>query len=263
LAAFDPSGNSAWSQSRLGLTTTSGRRVIGTDVTYKNGSVYFTGNYTGGGLLWFWNGPFTAYFGGGVSPGGDNHVYVVEYDATSGVGNWVNVTTDCNVANPYDSNHESRGITTDDNGNGFVVGSYLGCMSYLNGGPSSGDLISSFVSPISTNAYTMRMDLSNGDFKTPVNDGSLTSLEELAQQYQPQLAVYPNPSDDQTTVQLQNFDEDMEYHLQMTAVDGKVVRSGKLEKGQKELNVLDFAPGVYIIIVDDGKNTYRTKFVKS
>jgi len=148
--AMDGAANPVWTSAMY--AGVNGAFVKGSGVSFKGNAAYFTGTYTQSNVFFDGAGGTAQnapYIVSGASTS-QIHTYVTSYNDLTGELNWLNVTTDP-VSNT--SMHTSSSITTDNFGNGFVVGGYMGTMGYLNGIPNSGDLVSSG----GQNAFTMRV----------------------------------------------------------------------------------------------------------
>ncbi len=70
--------------------------------------------------------------------------------------------------------------------------------------------------------------------------------------------VYPNPATDQ--VYINNLDNFQEYSI--LNMQGKVVKTGNLSNYQNQVNVETFSPGMYFVILINGRDRYTVKLVK-
>jgi hypothetical protein len=78
------------------------------------------------------------------------------------------------------------------------------------------------------------------------------------------MTLYPNPASDQVTV-LFNADKEASYTLRIADMLGRIIltQNGSAIAGnnQIEINLATFAKGVYIIILDSGDNTQKSRLV--
>ena len=77
----------------------------------------------------------------------------------------------------------------------------------------------------------------------------------------PQIKIFPNPSEDFINVELKSFASNAKY--EMFDIVGKAVASGILRNADNnKINISYLPKGLYFLNVTDGKNTISRKFIK-
>lgn len=73
--------------------------------------------------------------------------------------------------------------------------------------------------------------------------------------------VYPNPTEDQLIIKMENFDG---VNFQLTDAAGKIVREGLLSGTESQVDVADFAPGNYNVVLLLNQEKLKTfKLIKN
>jgi len=95
--------------------------------------------------------------------------------------------------------------------------------------------------------------------KTPCG-GSFSSIINH-QQINPQIKIYPNPSDNFITIEISAFAGAAKY--EMFDMVGRTVNSGSLKSsGKDRINISNLSKGLYFLNITDGKNKFSRKFIK-
>jgi hypothetical protein len=76
------------------------------------------------------------------------------------------------------------------------------------------------------------------------------------------IKVYPNPVSDKLKIDIQNVNSLKSTIISVYDTQGKLLLQQTITKQQTELNISDFAKGIYILKVSDTNNTTISKFVK-
>ncbi|WP_336960247.1 reprolysin-like metallopeptidase [Chryseobacterium contaminans] len=94
------------------------------------------------------------------------------------------------------------------------------------------------------------------DFPVRITDNNPSALRKAIDEKSSEVSIYPNPAE--TFVEVKNLKEAGDYKIY--SADGRLVQEGKLD-GQK-INVASLVKGMYVMTINDGKNTYNTKLIK-
>ena len=74
-----------------------------------------------------------------------------------------------------------------------------------------------------------------------------------------QIEVYPNPSQDKTTI---SGSLSPQSRYKIVTLDGKVMSEGSLPYDSNTIDISNFGRGVYLICIEDNKNKTIKKIVK-
>lgn len=91
-------------------------------------------------------------------------------------------------------------------------------------------------------------------YKTISTTTSVAEIDKL------QFRLYPNPVSDVLHIEVPEGFENAEVYI--ISLDGKKVYSGKLNADRKGIDVRGLAQGVYQVVVDNGKERFRGRFVR-
>ncbi len=220
-------------------------RVFGYAVAFQEGKAYYTGTYRAD--MHCTGGPIRPYFG---PLGGLHHLYVVAYDAATGVYEWDNVTTSTSAS----SRHRPYGITTDDFGHAFIGGGYSYQMGYMLGVPASGDLIST----AQEETFTMRVDLVTSELRSSevLSDDKIEINSEFT------FKLMPNPASELTTVQIANYVEGEDYRLKLYGIEGKLILNEPVNSELTEIDLSNLESGVYIVELISHDKYRQLKLIK-
>jgi len=103
------------------------------------------------------------------------------------------------------------------------------------------------------------------DFATDVVAGNITLYAYWTQvtsveiNQAPIARIYPNPTMGAFTLE---FDTEKTYHLTITDMNGKVLSRQTVADRINQMNIHNFAVGVYLLIIDDGKRQTIMRIVK-
>jgi hypothetical protein len=76
------------------------------------------------------------------------------------------------------------------------------------------------------------------------------------------IKVYPNPVSDKLKIDIQNVNNLKSTIISVYDTQGKLLLQQTITKQQTELNISEFAKGIYVVKVNNDKNTMVSKFVK-
>jgi type IX secretion system substrate protein len=97
-----------------------------------------------------------------------------------------------------------------------------------------------------------------------IDDVSLTPCTGIEEQNEEAIKIYPNPVKDYLTIQTKEKAEIIITDILGKEVLKSIVNSQlpKESCGQSTINVQSLKDGIYFIAINDGKNSYRKKFLK-
>ncbi len=75
----------------------------------------------------------------------------------------------------------------------------------------------------------------------------------------PLVKLYPNPTDGLFTL---NFETPGKYRITITTVSGKVLQRQTISDQEKQMDISSYPAGIYLLVIDDGKQQSVTKIVK-
>ena len=239
-----------WSRQTIPTPSLTGW-IEGKDVSNVNGNAYFVNEFSGAGL--------TVATGGG--PGmsmafvgtlaGNSHIGIISYSMT-GTRNWMNVTESPFASSSDD--HNAYSITSNQNGKSFIAGSYNNKLSYNYGVPYSGDLnYSGLIGGY--NACVLRVENNDGALKTV--QSNLGSDDILTDDIG--IAIYPNPASDILTFDLNDQAEQVVYNIY--SINGVLLATGVITDRKYQLNVSDFATGIYMVEFQTKKGNLIKKVI--
>ena len=116
--------------------------------------------------------------------------------------------------------------------------------------------------PSNTSGYLTLNSLWEGDYIMAIGDVSLVGLEDIAENKNIKMTIYPNPA--KNFVNLEFTELDQEYNLIIIDCSGKTVYSQKVSKGSKDMKInLNLSSGIYILnlVSQDRQTTLRDKIV--
>jgi hypothetical protein len=199
---------------------------------------------------------------------GDEHLYIVAYNSTTGAYLWSNGTT--NPTPPLISNHQPIAITADGAGHLFITGYFQSGMGYIEGSPASGNL----TSVSNANVFTMRVDIEGagaqqlqkpnfvdlpivGEVEVPITNEN----NDLNASFD--LSLVPNPASNLTKIIISNFQENQLYEILVFSSDGRTVYQGQLTQESTEFDLTNFSSGLYTVVVFANNEAVFKKLLKT
>ncbi len=73
------------------------------------------------------------------------------------------------------------------------------------------------------------------------------------------IVISPNPINDKINL---NIKEGVSYDFEITNIEGKVIKSGKLDRNSKSINANSLTNGIYFITLNSNSETQTIKFIK-
>ncbi len=242
------------------------RNSTGTGVVVQDGIVYFTGTRRGDihFVLTDIPGSRLDFF----SLTGDQTLYVVAYNSTTGAYLWSNGTR--NPAPLLIANHQPIAITADGAGHLFITGYFQSEMGYIGGSPASGNL----TSVSNANLFAMRVDIEGAGSQQLQKPGfvdlpiigtveapDLDNNERTETSFD--LALVPNPTSNLTKLIIDNFQENQVYEILVFSSDGRIIYQGQLTQESTELDLTNFSTGLYTVVVYAKNKTVFKKLLKT
>ena len=242
------------------------RNSSGKGVIIQDGVAYFTG--TRGGDIYFDDGlmiPTTLNFYGLL---GDQHLYIVAYNASTGAYSWSNGTT--NPAPVLLANHQPMAITADGAGHLFITGYFQSEMGYIDGTPASGNL----TSVSNANLFAMRVDIEGAGVQQ-LQKPSFVDLPIVGEVEAPNanenndvtasfdLSLVPNPTSNLTKIIIANFQENQLYEILVFSSDGRTIYQGQLNQESTEFDLTNFSSGLYTVVVYANNEVVFKKLLKT
>jgi hypothetical protein len=86
---------------------------------------------------------------------------------------------------------------------------------------------------------------------------TVNSINELNSK---EIAIYPNPTSDFMSVKL-NSENRLIEHIEIVNLLGQTVYKDELKQTSVKINLIDFNPGIYFLIVKSDKELFKQKFV--
>ncbi|MCC7454867.1 MAG: T9SS type A sorting domain-containing protein, partial [Crocinitomix sp.] len=241
------------------------RNSSGKGVIVQDGVAYFIG--TRGGDIYFDDGlmiPTTLNFYGLL---GDQHLYIVAYNASTGAYSWSNGTT--NPAPVLLANHQPMAITADGAGHLFITGYFQSEMGYIDGTPASGNL----TSVSNANLFAMRVDI-EGTGSEQLQKPSFVDLPLVGEVAIPSvnenddlkasfdLSLVPNPTSNLTKIIITNFQENQLYEIMVFSSDGRIIYQGQLNQESTAFDLTNFSSGLYTVVVYSNNEVVFKKLLK-
>ena len=242
------------------------RNSTGTGVVVQDGIVYFTGTRRGDihFVLTDIPGSRLDFF----SLAGDQTLYVVAYNSSTGAYLWSNGTR--NPAPLLIANHQPMAITADGAGHLFITGYFQSEMGYIDGSPASGNL----TSVSNANLFAMRVDI-EGTGAQQLQKPSFVDLPIIGEVEAPNanenndltasfdLSLVPNPTSDLTKIIITNFQENQLYEILVFSSDGRTIYQGKLNQASTEVDLTNFSSGLYTVVVYANNEAVIKKLLKT
>ncbi len=214
---------------------------VGTGIAINTGSVYVSGSFEGGNLV---------FPGGGgtyTSPG--KRMFVSTFNrSTSGL-----VAGNTSKSTDPNSDHLTAKVACDED-YAYTCGSYKGIFDYTTGFPPMGILTSS---PLlsSQNAFIVR----NGAGAT--NPFRLITSEDGTETIIADNDIYPNPTHSELNIQLPNSDS--EIVLELRDVSGKLILTEKIINSAKvKLDLSKYDSGIYLMSIKGANINTNKKIIK-
>ena len=116
-----------------------------------------------------------------------------------------------------------------------------------------------------SSTYTTQV---NGTFKVRVTENgcrsdfsSETSIDfvGISELDQRQIRIYPNPVQDHLTIEIGS---EKPFNVRVTALSGKLLLEGKLERGQIQMNTSSLTSGMYLLELDIDGGVEKIKILK-
>jgi hypothetical protein len=242
------------------------RNSSGTGVAVQDGIVYFTGTRRGDihFVLTDIPGSRLDFF----SLAGDQTLYVVAYNSSTGAYLWSNGTR--NPAPLLIANHQPMAITADGAGHLFITGYFQSEMGYIGGIPASGNL----TSVSNANLFAMRVDI-EGTGAQQLQKPSFVDLplvgsteapianENTVKESSFDVLLVPNPAAAITTLVLTNFQDKTPYGVRIYSTDGRLMYEATILAEKTEIDVSTFADGLYTAIVYSNGEAVFKKLLKT
>lgn len=179
-----------------------------------------------------------------ASPG--YHNFATNWSVSTGpIGGWINIATGSTASTQAPVN---EGITYV-NDHIYAGGDYIGNMGFSFSSSGVGPLVSSPVG--SRNAYLWRLEAPSGLAKSNV-------LQTAASDKTPYYNVYPNPTDGAVHITLSDKDQTWEYEIYSPI--GQLLSKGVIQ-GKETIELTNKTPGIYMLILRDGKKVMTRKIV--
>lgn len=133
-------------------------------------------------------------------------------------------------------------------------GTEAGTEIYYDLNPGTGNGLDSEIAPTYINANIMYIHGTNGVtgrelYKLQVSGASISENNQAAQ-----FTIFPNPADD--FVQLNGAE--MGNQVRIIDISGKVIHTLTVQQTVEQINVADFAPGIYFLMIE---NQYSQKLI--
>ncbi|WP_046755484.1 T9SS type A sorting domain-containing protein [Kordia jejudonensis] len=93
-------------------------------------------------------------------------------------------------------------------------------------------------------------------------DEIIKKEETLAVTDEQALTLYPNPSNNETTIYIKDFDAKTSYQIELYNIQGIPQLQLKTTTQKTMVNLQQLAIGIYVVKVSNGNNSYTTKLVK-
>lgn len=238
----------------------------GKGVIIENGVVYFTGSR--GRSVYFDDGLIIATTLNFYGLDGDQHLYVVAYNTTTGAYLWSNGTT--NPAPVLVANHQPEAITSDGSGHIFITGYFQSEMGYIDGSPASGNL----TSVSNANLFAMRVDIEGAgaqELQKPsfvdfpiigaVAVPGANENDDLKASFD--LSLVPNPTSNLTKIIISNFQENQLYEILVFSSDGRTIYQGQLNQESTAFDLTNFSSGLYTVVVYANNEAVFKKLLKT
>jgi len=76
-------------------------------------------------------------------------------------------------------------------------------------------------------------------------------------------SAYPNPTSGLTVIALENYNQEINYEISLSAINGKTVFSQELTNIKTDLDFGHLKSGIYFISVKAGQDVYTIKLLKT
>ncbi|MET3534961.1 fibronectin type III domain-containing protein [Chryseobacterium limigenitum] len=95
-----------------------------------------------------------------------------------------------------------------------------------------------------------------GEFSNPVDFSTLNNIDSVTANHAKEIKLYPNPAID--ILNVNNISDNAIYKIYNST--GKMINSGNIT--QNKINVSQLSQGIYIIMIEQGKDIFRSQFIK-
>jgi hypothetical protein len=150
-----------------------------------------------------------------------------------------------------------------DNNTGYIVGWHGLILTTSNGGltwnPSPYMTNNNLNFVYFTNSNTAYIVGDNGTILKTTNGGGLGIPETTLTK---NLKVYPNPATNSLTLNLSQMQQQQNASLSIYDIQGKQLLQQNISEAQTQINISNFAKGIYIVKLQTDKETLQSKFVK-
>jgi Secretion system C-terminal sorting domain len=247
---IDPANSNHWEHdfSSTGLVRPS-------DVEVDQDGVFLTGD---------WNGSNFLVDNNAVSPSvvQEWHLFAcrLDHDGTyNGTSNWYNYSISNFAWGGINKQRMRPARVTSSSANVYVGGKYQYSPEMVNDVAANSPLISTGTGIV--NSFAWRFDKNNiGMSKTPVFENNHVELSTEDEKIQ--IQVYPNPTKDDFTLTISNYDAEFNYSATILGVDGKVIFHESILSATTEFGLSDLESGMYFIILEAGDQVLKTKIIK-
>ena len=136
-------------------------------------------------------------------------------------------------------------------------------------GNASGDVdVRYTTSPVSLTAFTLASN--NGIsgkriFGVVIEGGDSNNTLTIEEQFLDEnktVTIYPNPIDNVLKISISKL-EDAKYTLSIYTIEGKLIQTETVTNPTQHINVDKLSSGIYLLKVENGKQNYQAKFIKS
>ncbi len=91
-----------------------------------------------------------------------------------------------------------------------------------------------------------------------LSENSITGVSEIASEAH--VKIYPNPCKEKLSIELNGSNN---AQLKIHTIDGKLLLNKTLEKNKPEVDIENLQPGMYLLIIEQGEQVFRTKLIKN
>ena len=120
------------------------------------------------------------------------------------------------------------------------------------------DVITGEIIAISTGSATITATTQDGN-KISTCIVMVDKSTDIATYYSPLVKLYPNPTSGLFTM---NFNTTDVYHVTITDLNGNILFFQTVSNQMKQMDISSYPAGVYLMVIDDGKQKRITKIVK-
>lgn len=221
-------------------------------VDISDSIAYFTGNFNDDVTISLM--PANPYLHvGGPGLTSAFRTYASAYRRISGSSVWTNITE-----SPTSGSHTPTAMSIDPWNNLFISGFYDGEMSYYNGIPASGNLLSTGVG---TNGYILREFLPNGEFRNMESE-NLIMISNSEEYSTPGVNVFPNPTNGIVNVVIQEHEGTDYVNMEIFNLTGQSVYKGSINGGIGTFDITHLSPGTYLLKVLMEKQPITIRIIK-